>query len=73
MIYKGKKIEFESGETLIHDMCLDSCKRKGRAHYHFIECPGGEDCYEKISPENAKHSHEKYQPDETKIYDLLLC
>ena len=35
-----KILKFESGESTSHDSCYTSCLRKGRAHFHFLECPG---------------------------------
>ena len=49
-------MKFESGESTSHDFCTTSCIRKGRSHFHFIECKGGEECMEKKNPEKAKHS-----------------
>ena len=54
--HKGTIIKFESGESTSHDFCTTSCIRKGRSHFHFIECKGGEECMEKENPEKAKHS-----------------
>lgn len=42
--HKGKIFEFEAGENLSHEFCSTSCKRKGRGHYHFVKCKGGDKC-----------------------------
>ena len=66
-------MKFESGESTSHDFCTTSCIRKGRSHFHFVECKGGEECMEKENPEKAKHSDQKFKPFEDRVYDLVLC
>ena len=54
--------------------CHDSCERKGRGHYHLIECRGGENCLERQWDKNgAKHSKKVYKPQIEKQYDMVLC
>lgn len=66
-------MKFESGESTSHDFCTSSCVRKSRAHFHFVQCLGGDKCLEKINSAKAKHSDKKFKPFEDRVYDLVLC
>jgi len=78
---KKKKIEIASeGKTRVYGIgefcqpenCTTSCTRKGRAHFHLKECPGGDKCEARINP-YVRHSKEKYYPYVDKVFDLWLC
>ncbi|CAF2896591.1 unnamed protein product [Rotaria sp. Silwood2] len=68
---------YKIGESSQPENCSVSCKRRGRGHYHLVECPGGENCYEKKLGTKAKHSNDVYYygVDEAsaKKYDQILC
>ena len=82
-----EEIEIQSNESVIRrykigessqpENCSVSCKRRGRGHYHLVECPGGENCYENKLGAKAKHSNDVYYygVDEAsdKKYDQILC
>lgn len=82
-----EQIEIQSNESIIRrykigessqpENCSVSCKRRGRGHYHLVECRGGANCLEKKLGTNAKHSNDVYYygVDEasTKKYDQVLC
>jgi hypothetical protein len=62
------------GDVPLFDKCKESCRKQGRAHYHLIECPGGEGCYEKkLNCVGARHSPKVYLPHISKKYDMLQC
>ena len=68
---------YKVGESAKPENCSVSCKRRGRSHFHLIECPGGSTCWEKVLGNKAKHSDETYyyEPDKpsTRKYDQILC
>lgn len=37
---EGNKRAFTLGDSTTPETCSNSCKRKGRAHYHIKECSG---------------------------------
>ena len=69
---KGKVKKFIVGDNCEPITCDGSCKKKGRAHYHIKECPGGDNCPAKVN-DNIKHSEKKFAPFLDKTYDLYLC
>ena len=68
----GKIKKFLVGDNCEPITCHGSCKKKGRAHYHIKECPGGDDCPAKMN-DNIKHSDKKFAPFFDKTYDMYLC
>jgi len=69
---EGKTRVYAIGEFCQPENCTTSCTRKGRAHYHLKECPGGDNCAAKINP-YVRHSKERYEPYVDKVFDLWLC
>lgn len=69
---EGKIRVFKSGEECKPENCSSSCARRGRAHFHLKECPGGDKCMAKIHS-FVKHSLEKYHPFVDKTFDQWLC
>jgi hypothetical protein len=69
--------KYKIGESAQPENCTVSCKRRGRGHFHLVECPGGNDCHQVKLETKAKHSDEVYYygPDQpsTKKYDQILC
>ncbi|CAF0938598.1 unnamed protein product [Rotaria sordida] len=69
--------KYKIGESSQPENCSVSCKRRGRGHFHLVECPGGNQCYEIKLETKAKHSNEVYYygPDQPspKKYDQILC
>jgi hypothetical protein len=74
---EGRVRIYKVGESAKPENCSVSCKRRGRSHFHLIECPGGLKCWEKVLQNKAKHSNETYYygPDNpsTQKYDQILC
>lgn len=69
---------YKVGESAKPENCAVSCKRRGRGHFHLVECPGGNDCYEKkLLHVKARHSNEVYyygaDQASLKKYDQILC
>jgi hypothetical protein len=68
---------YKVGESAAPETCGGSCKSRGRAHFHLIECPGGLDCGEKIFGNKVKHSNDTYYCESGKPsgknYDQVLC
>ncbi|CAF3684167.1 unnamed protein product [Rotaria sp. Silwood1] len=69
--------KYKVGESAKPENCSVSCKRRGRSHFHLVECLGGLTCWEKVLGNKAKHSDDTYyyEPDNpsTKKYDKILC
>ncbi|CAK92191.1 unnamed protein product (macronuclear) [Paramecium tetraurelia] len=57
--------KYNLGESSAPETCDQSCKRRGRAHFHLVKCEGPK----KI----AKHSYEKYVGFEHIKFDEVLC
>ncbi|CAK89776.1 unnamed protein product (macronuclear) [Paramecium tetraurelia] len=70
----GKLVKnYVVGDVSSPETCRESCKRRGRSHFHLIECKGGDSCLEKTLQRYARHSKEKYQGFENKRFDEILC
>ncbi|CAM4956782.1 unnamed protein product [Rotaria socialis] len=69
--------KYKVGESVQPENCSVSCKRRGRAHFHLLECPGGSGCWGKVLGNKAKHSDATYYygPDQpsSKKFDQILC
>ncbi|CAF3097500.1 unnamed protein product, partial [Rotaria sp. Silwood2] len=70
-------IKYKVGDSANAENCTESCKRRGRSHFHLFECPGNSECLGKVLGNKAKHSDDTYfyGPDcpSTKKYDKILC
>ncbi|CAF2088563.1 unnamed protein product [Rotaria magnacalcarata] len=69
--------KYKVGESAKPENCSVSCKRRGRSHFHLVECPGGVGCLGKVLGNRAKHSDAAYYygPDQPspKQFDEILC
>eukprot|EP01126_Amoeba_proteus_P067253 TRINITY_DN9892_c0_g1_i1.p1 TRINITY_DN9892_c0_g1~~TRINITY_DN9892_c0_g1_i1.p1 ORF type:complete len:558 (-),score=88.89 TRINITY_DN9892_c0_g1_i1:22-1563(-) len=68
----GKVRTYKVGEVYKGEHCTDSCKRRGRAHFHLVECPGPDGRCQGTEG-GAKHCTESFYPDLSKKYDKILC
>ncbi|CAF0961776.1 unnamed protein product [Adineta steineri] len=68
---------YKVGESAKPENCTVSCKRRGRSHFHLIECLGNSECLEKKLGHKAKHSNDIYycglDTPSAKKYDQVLC
>ncbi|CAF4492448.1 unnamed protein product, partial [Rotaria sp. Silwood2] len=69
---------YRIGEASTPESCGAACKRRGRGHFHLVECPGGELCLQKrFGDSKARHSQMVYYTKEnqasTSMYDEVLC
>ena len=69
---EGLSREYEIGESCKPEICSDSCERRGRGHFHLIECPGEDSCPAKFSS-YVKHSKESWHPYTKKTFDMWQC
>ncbi|CAD8134089.1 unnamed protein product [Paramecium octaurelia] len=65
--------QYQIGEQSTPETCDQSCKRRGKSHYHLIECKGESQCLEKQYGIRAKHSKEKYEGFQNLNFDEVLC
>ncbi|CAF0961738.1 unnamed protein product [Adineta steineri] len=74
---EGSVRVYKVGESAKPENCTVSCKRRGRSHFHLIECLGNTECLEKKLGHKAKHSNDIYyyglDTPSTKKYDQVLC
>jgi len=74
IIQDNKVRSYKVGDVFSGEHCADSCKRRGRSHFHLIECPGKEKCFENnLGKMVARHCTERYYPHLTQSYDKVLC
>ncbi|CAD8101167.1 unnamed protein product [Paramecium sonneborni] len=71
----GKTVKnYVVGDVSSPETCRESCKRRGRGHFHLIECKGGQQCLEKSEQKRyARHSQQKYLGFEFQKFDEILC
>ncbi|CAD8183410.1 unnamed protein product [Paramecium pentaurelia] len=65
--------KYQIGESSAPESCDQSCKRRGRSHFHLVKCLGGYNCLEKKNQYKARHSKEKYVQFEHLNFDEVLC
>ena len=74
---KGKQARvYNPGDQFTLENCSQQCTRKGRAHFHLIECKGGDDCgAKKFDDFGVKHctDEERFHPFPEKSFDKYLC
>ncbi|CAD8126529.1 unnamed protein product [Paramecium sonneborni] len=76
-IYDSKDIirKYQIGDSSEPETCDQSCKRRGKAHFHLVECKGDNLCLEQNQNfiNKARHSTEKYVNFEEFNFDEVLC
>ncbi|CAK71087.1 unnamed protein product (macronuclear) [Paramecium tetraurelia] len=65
--------QYQIGEQSTPETCDQSCRRRGKSHYHLIECKGESQCLEKQIGIRARHSKEKYEGFQHLNFDEVLC
>ncbi|CAK86031.1 unnamed protein product (macronuclear) [Paramecium tetraurelia] len=65
--------KYEIGENSAPETCDQSCKRKGRAHFHLVKCEGKKKCMINKTKDKARHSKNKYIGFEEISFDEVLC
>ncbi|CAD8053803.1 unnamed protein product [Paramecium primaurelia] len=65
--------QYQVGDKSTPETCDQSCKRRGKSHYHLIECKDQSQCLEKQVNIKAKHSKEKYAGFQHLNFDEVLC
>ncbi|CAD8084762.1 unnamed protein product [Paramecium primaurelia] len=65
--------KYQIGESSAPETCDQSCKRRGRSHFHLVKCQGGYNCLQNKNQYKARHSKEKYVKFEDLNFDEVLC